>query len=253
LGEPILQYRSPPDPTEAVHNPEATASAAFAGMIPVLLAFVLMTGAGMDSRALFGVWLLLSAAAIALGRAGRERSRKLGGKGRMRSQLGIAGGVGGLVLIVLGYIVFVGAFSRGIERANRIKCAYNLKRIHGAVQAFARDHDGALPSSTGDFLDYIDAHAFVCPATDDRTALGPTTREVAVNLAKAEYCSYVYVGAGTTWPVSASVVLAYEESDNHGGDGMHVLFGDGVVKWYSEEEAEQLLKKLNAPKSLPAQ
>lgn len=253
MAGPTLEYRSAQDPTTPVHNPEATASAVFAGMLPVLLSLILMTREGMDSPAVFGVWLLLSAAAIAFGRAGRARSKMLGGKGRVRSRLGIAGGVGGLVLLVLGFIIFIGGLNRGIERANRIKCVSNMRNIHRAMALFAKENGGALPQSVGQLLDHIDASAFVCHSSQDKTAVGATTREVAANLLKSDHCSYVYVGAGMTWPVGADVVIAYEESDNHDGEGIHVLFGDGVVKWNSAEEAEQLLKTLKKPASLPVQ
>lgn len=250
MAKQILGYQSPQDRSSRVQNPAATASVACAGMLLLVIIFFLLAGAEMGA-CVWPLWLLIAGAAVQFGREGHRRSKTLDGVGRVRSEVGIAAGVGGLALMVLGFAILVAGLNKGMEHANRIKCAYNLKRIHEAIGAFARDHDGALPSSAGDLLGHVDAHAFVCQAGDDRTAPGPTTRQVAGNLSKAEHCSYVYVGAGMTWPVVASVVLAYEESDNHDGDGIHVLFGDGVVKWYSAEEAEQLLKNPNAPKTLP--
>src|SRR5687768_14056774 len=183
--------------------------------------------------------LIGAIAAISFGVAGRRRAEVLDGIGRVRAGWGIAVGVGGIVLMGLALFASVRSLERSMERVNRVRCATNMRHIYYAVELFAKEHQGALPKAMNELLNYLDVSTFVCNSSHDKPAPGPTTREVAANLEKREHTSYVYVGAGMTWPVGSDVVIGYEESDNHDGDGIHVLFGDGVVKWYTVKEAEE--------------
>ena len=112
-------------------------------------------------------------------------------------------------------------------------CQSNLVQVGRAVVIYAEAHGGRYPDTLGDMLTTTDISpaAFVCPASADVPAIGPTTRAVADNLTAGGHVSYVYVGRGlTTRTVTPSTVIAYEPLANH-GDGGNVLYGDGHAEW----------------------
>ena len=162
-------------------------------------------------------------------------------------------GAAGVLATAVLFVGFIVMFNRSYERLYRLKCIGNLQQIHSAINAYSQANGGLLPHRLDQLLDQLSAETFVCMSSADEDAPGATTRAVALNLAKPKHCSYTYLGAGMTWPVGASVVLAYEDRENHNGEGIHVLFGDGVVKWYSGKEGETLLKKMKPATSMPVQ
>ncbi len=112
-------------------------------------------------------------------------------------------------------------------------CQSNLHQIGVAIQMYAQDHRGRYPATLGEVLasEDISAQAFVCPASPDEAAVGPTTRAVAAGLTACGHCSYVYAGRGLTdATATAAAVVCYEPPANH-GDGGNVLFGDGHAEW----------------------
>ena len=52
--------------------------------------------------------------------------------------------------------------------------------------------------------------------------------------------TYVYLGKGmTTATVKDDTLIAYESPENHQGDGMNMLFGDGHAEWEQMAAAKQ--------------
>ena len=92
----------------------------------------------------------------------------------------------------------------------------------------------------------LDAYTFVCRATTDTPAQGPTTQAIVADLTSGGHLSYVYLGKGfNTKTVANDAVIAYEPLENH-KTGLNVLVGDGRVRFLFEPEADQFLAKVRA-------
>jgi len=140
---------------------------------------------------------------------------------------------------------------QGRETVNRIRCASNLRQIGQALQRYADDNGGHYP---GDFLtlslnEDLPSMIFVCPSSNDEPA-GVTTQEVTDNFNKPNHCSYSFFGQGLSTPVASNRVIAAENLENHGGQGMNILFGDGHVEFENKDEAAKLLATV-APTTQP--
>ena len=83
----------------------------------------------------------------------------------------------------------------------------------------------------------IESSCFVCPASDDTPATGPTTRDVSDAIANGGRVSYIYLGKGhSANAVTTEMVMAYEGRGNHATRivGINILFGDGHVEFVGE-------------------
>ena len=162
----------------------------------------------------------------------------------------------------------------GLPRLNRARsaggypmCSSNLRQIGQAIVIYSNAHDRRLPETLEDLLlDDIEItpYVFVCPGSNDEVVPGvsttpPIAGDETVRRIRARglptslddspppalqprYCSYIYVGRGLVMnDVTADTILAYEPLSNHDGDGCHVLFGDGHVKFLERAEAIKLL------------
>jgi len=140
------------------------------------------------------------------------------------------------------------------EHLNRPRCAMRLKQIGYAIQQYASDNGGHYPEDWRTLLlnenESVNAGDFICPSSDDEWPPGATTREIANNLMQPHHCSYIYYGKGLSTPVASDRVIAAEPLENHDGEGMNVLFGDGQVKWVEKDEANKLLASV-APTTQP--
>lgn len=128
------------------------------------------------------------------------------------------------------------------ERANRIKCASNLRQIGQGVLMYANDHGGTLPPDLKTVVrGEYDGMVLACPATDhDDGSWGHPEDRIRARWLP-ETVSYVYLGAGLRSTLPADVVVAYERPENHDGAGMNLLFNDGHVEWFDLNLAEQKL------------
>lgn len=157
--------------------------------------------------------------------------------------------------LTLAAAIILPNLSRPREEAQRVKCAPNLRQIGAAIQLYANDHGGILPQSLDRLIlgDYLTSEVFICPSSDDKRAEGPTTQAVATAVVTIpEHCSYVYLGGGHTYlTATPKHVLAYEHHRNHRGNGMNVLYGDGLVQWLDKPQADRVLAELKAGQNPP--
>jgi prepilin-type processing-associated H-X9-DG protein len=129
------------------------------------------------------------------------------------------------------------------ERADRVKCASNMRQIAQALQLYANDHGGHYPDDLLTLLlnEDITSAVFVCPSSNDLAATGATTRELTEDFKKPFHCSYIYFGNGMSTPIPDDRVILAEPIENH-QDGMNILFGDGRVEFVDKDDAAKLLK-----------
>lgn len=114
---------------------------------------------------------------------------------------------------------------RSKETANRVQCASHLKTIGTSLMLYAAEHAGKFPDSLSDLKD-LKPEDLVCPS--------------------AGKADYVYVGKGhKSSEMTQDSVLAYEPLENHGGQGMNVLYGDDHVDWVKADEAKKLIEKIH--------
>jgi prepilin-type processing-associated H-X9-DG protein len=134
----------------------------------------------------------------------------------------------------------------------RLRCRSNLRTIGQGVQMYAYENGGRFPDDFAALVltQDLTSEGFVCLATNDTRAEGPTTQAVATNLTAGGHLSYVYTGKAMSLSSPATAVVAYEPPSNH-GDGMNVLYADGMVRWLSSKEAMELLDELAAGHNPP--
>ena len=191
-------------------------------------------------------------AAIALGLAARRRTRAAPSR-RRRGVAAAAIVLGCAELALLGTGWLTPPLSRGRESANRVKCASNLREIGQAILMYAQDHGGRFPAGFEHLIteEDLSSNVFLCPSGISERAAGATTQEVVQSfLADPIHCSYVYAGANLTRATTTPAhVLAYEPLGNHVGNpqGIHVLHGDGTVRWYAAPQAKRLIDELTKP------
>jgi prepilin-type processing-associated H-X9-DG protein len=143
------------------------------------------------------------------------------------------------------------------EEASRVKCASNLRQIGQALQLYASDHGGHYPDDLLTLLinEDLTPGNFICPSSNDMRASGATTREIEDDFKRPSRCSYTYFGKGLSIPIPENRVIAAEPLENHDGEGMNILFGDGRVEFVDKQDAEKLLEATSTttePTTLPA-
>ncbi|HEX2973357.1 MAG TPA: hypothetical protein VHP11_13565 [Tepidisphaeraceae bacterium] len=113
----------------------------------------------------------------------------------------------------------------------RVPCPSNLRQIGQGLLLYAEDHNGRLPDHLDELMRAADLSPNVlhCPGTVEdpiEPGKGPPP---------------TYLGAGHLLSdFSAEDIVAYCYSkENH--DGANVLFGDGHVDWYRDDQFAKLL------------
>jgi len=144
---------------------------------------------------------------------------------------------GQLATSALGASIMIPAMAQAREQAKRTVCSANLRGIGQGMYIYAVDHDDKFPAKLQDLVDtnMNTADQFVCPSTD-HTINDPIDS------------SYVYI-AGQTTNGNPRNVLVYERPENHGEDGVCVLFMDGHVEFVDldrlERELQQTRERMN--------
>jgi hypothetical protein len=202
------------------------------------------------------MWTVLGGGALwvvgmGLGIAGAIRANR-----RAWRWVAFAGIFIGLTTVVVAPIVWRSLWPR--EGVGRQRCPSNLRLIGQAVLLYSLEHDGWNPDRLERLIVHVDLApiGFVCPYSDDEIAPGKTREEQAANLSKTirgrKHLSYVYRGAGLKFiEMPPHFVLAYEPLENHDRAGMHVLLGDGSVRFVNITEAERILAELDAGHNPP--
>lgn len=166
-----------------------------------------------------------------------------------------------LAFLGVGLLVTAAGFALGWHDFNRARvgnrgstCASNLRQIGQAILLYANENDGSYPLRLEDLLltQEIGSEVMICPASSDTKALGATPEQVAADLSKGGHLSYIYIGQGLNKKtVGPKTIVIYEPLTNHGGEGIHVLYGDGHVTWQDKKEATVILSKLAASHNPP--
>jgi competence protein ComGC len=199
---------------------------------------------------------VLAIAAIVLGKVAHKR---LHGNDPRDSVAGYASRLGtielGLVVLLMFVSLFLPRLGASRESANRKKCASNMKLVGDAIEQYARSNGGQYPAGLDALIleGRLRAESIVCPSSNHETAPGQTAEDVVQHIRSSQnYCSVVYLGAGlAAGSVSASHVVAYEYVENHEKEGMHVLHGDGKVRWWGKDDAAYIIAELKAGQNPP--
>lgn len=132
----------------------------------------------------------------------------------------------------------------------RTRCHSNLRQIGTSIQMYAAENRGAFPPSFEVLMveHELRADVFVCLASHDVPATGPTTPVTARRMhARHGHCSYVYLGAGRTAATAlATEIIAYEPPGRHDASGMTVLFADATVLRLNPQATAAVLAQINA-------
>lgn len=142
--------------------------------------------------------------------------------------------------------ILLPALNAAKERANRVKCASNLRQIGLGVMLYANDHKGKYPPNLGTLVIETDLNpeVFMCPTAD--SALPQAIRGAKVEDQAAwvsANADYVYVGAAMNSGMPAEKILAYEKIENHEQEGINILFNDGHVEWVTMPQARALIRQ----------
>jgi hypothetical protein len=149
-----------------------------------------------------------------------------------------------IALVAAPVWLFAAAIRRSITNGAAVKCASNLRNIGVAIREYAGVHDGNYPDNLGTLYLHSTAEAqnpamYVCQGTDQRSARGTSPDVVARNIVHG-HVSYQYVGGGLRFDADADVVLALDLPPNH-DRFVVVLFADGTVDYFSQEQARPLV------------
>jgi hypothetical protein len=220
------------------------------------LLFIPAAVAGMASRSLplLAVCaILFPALAIALGMAANAWNRRSG-----RPPDAVAWGgtrLGWLELgLVLLFLLMPVPLSRASESANRVKCGRCLSRVGTALAQYALANAGRHPPDLATLVgeSRLEPDDLLCPSSNTDKPFPATLPSATASAIRSNprHCAYVYVGGGLPAPASAKHVLAYEPLLHH-GDGMHVLYGDGRVRFLKQAAANHLLAEIAAGHNPP--
>ncbi len=139
--------------------------------------------------------------------------------------------------------MMVPAMGASKERAERVKCASNLRQIGQGVMLYQNDNK-KYPTTLGDLFETdLNAEVFLCP--DSGKAI---PADIARDKKKyAEWVNansdYVYLGATMKAADPAERILAYEKLENHNGEGVNILYNDGHVEWMMQEGAKKAIEE----------
>ena len=142
---------------------------------------------------------------------------------------------GGVATSALAVSILLPSLSRARELSKRTVCAANLRGIGQVLYISAQDRDNKFPDDIGDVIkeDNTTFKQFICPST----AVSVPDVERAID------ACYIYIpGQSTNSPPNN--VLLYERFENHGGEGVNVLFQDGHVEFIKDKaRVEGLVQK----------
>ena len=112
---------------------------------------------------------------LPIGVVALRAAKRRNGAGRSQAKIGITGSGITLGLVILG-VLLIQAFNRSYDRVYRIKCQHNVRAIGQALLLYANDNKGQFPRRFSQLITDADVNPeiFLCPASADQTATGPT-------------------------------------------------------------------------------
>lgn len=144
----------------------------------------------------------------------------------------------GILLTGLFFALLVPTMCRSSAVANRVKSSLNLRQLGLSLITYSADHNGHLPHDWADLIlsgAELTPGVFVSPSSNDDWAQGKTPADWAPMLIDStkHFCSYKYTGDGLSSDQAkdSKTILAFEPVDRNDGWGIHVLYGNGNVKW----------------------
>jgi prepilin-type processing-associated H-X9-DG protein len=180
--------------------------------------------------------------AIVFGIIGITQTKPGQAKGRGMAIAGtVLGGLYLVLLLPLSIAILLPSLNKARETANRAKCASNMHQIGLAILLYQNDNRQEYPPDLTTLWknEQLNGSVFVCPSSNDTPATTPD------QLNSGGHLSYVYIKPTTT-SADANTVVLYENSTDHAGDGMNMLFGDGHAEWESAANAKQLVDQATA-------
>ena len=154
------------------------------------------------------------------------------------------------------------ALAKARESARRAACLSNLKQIGLAFHMYGQDYDekfpianapasaASLPDSLELLAGYMDApKIFLCPSGGE-TAANTITNLSVTNITYAFFLGLTEVSSsdlaialddcGTSQPATGTNTFGLVDGDNHGTDGVNVLYVDGHVKWEAADSSDNV-------------
>lgn len=144
----------------------------------------------------------------------------------------------------LGISIILPALNGAKERANRVKCASNLRQIGQGFLLYANDHKKYPPDLGTLVKEDMNIEVFICPSGDNEIpdAVRKATADEQAKWVN-EHADYYYIGANAKDGGDPDAIMVYEKPENHDRQGINILFNDGHVDWYPLNAAIDLIKK----------
>ena len=137
----------------------------------------------------------------------------------------------GALIIVASAFMLMGSALRGDrprELAMSLICAGNLRQLHSASRMYEAQNKVPPPDLKALAHGWLSApnEVLLCPAA-----------------ASQRECDYFLMPSSVLVPASDanSIMLACDLGGNHAGKGRNVVFVDGHVRWFNEDEFQTLL------------
>ena len=153
-----------------------------------------------------------------------------------------------IAIIAILAAMLLPALSRAREQARRGVCISNLKQLGLAMHMYAQDFDEDFPPTIGAFTSSGEDCDFQERYATGGTKLFHCPSDIPLNV---RYCSYAYYEGLDEQSNSDSVIMAdavdksggtdytpLEKTDNHGTEGVNILYVDGHAKWADKKNAE---------------
>jgi competence protein ComGC len=194
--------------------------------------------------------LLTAIPAIILGIVSLVKIEKSGGHLKGKG-LAIAGFAipACLMPVVLMMALLIPALARTRTLAQRVACAAHLKGLANAMIVYTTEYDGRFPTS-GQWCDLLIDHADVC----ENSFRCPSACRSSACGYKFSYGFNANLDGLTIDDVPADTVLMFEidggwnvaggpeiiSTNNHRGEGCHIVFADGYVEFVRTENLQHL-------------